>query len=89
MAYSIDLRKRVIGFINDGHSKEKAAKVFRVSTWCIYDWIKRDDLTPKQRPIGHNRKYDWDILAKTVENNPDRTILEYAQMRVDQQFKMH
>jgi len=36
MSYSLDLREKVIGFIENGNSITKAAKVFDISraTWC-------------------------------------------------------
>ena len=43
MAYSIDLRKRVVEFGEEGGSKAEAARRFRVSGWCVHDWCDRSD----------------------------------------------
>lgn len=46
MAYSIDLRQRVMGFVVDGGSKAEAARRFGVSIWCVHDGYGRADLAP-------------------------------------------
>ena len=47
MTYSEDLRERVVEFVRAGGSKSKAAEQFKVSRWCVYDWLSRKSLEPK------------------------------------------
>jgi putative transposase len=41
MGYSIDLRKRVIQFVEAGGSVIDAARTFSVTRRSIYNWIKK------------------------------------------------
>ena len=77
MAYSIDLRERVVNFMKNGGSKAQAARKYEVSRWCVYDWCKRSDLAPvkvKRRA----RKLDWEALIKHVQEYPDTLLRERA-----------
>ena len=62
MAYSLDLRQRVVDFINQGGSKRDAAKIYQVCETTIYAWLKRDDLRPT-KVLRRRRKLDWEALA--------------------------
>ena len=77
MSHSLDLRKRVVEYVKDGGSKESAAKLFKVSRWCVYDWCKRKDLRP-QSPPGRTRKMDWEALREDVKLHPDKLLRERA-----------
>ena len=46
MAYSTDLRKRVLYFINNGGSKVAAERTFGVSRRTIYNWLEAEDPSP-------------------------------------------
>ncbi len=39
MTYSIDLRKRVVEFVQGGGSKAEASRRYKVSLWCVNDWL--------------------------------------------------
>jgi transposase len=41
MSYSINLRKKVIDYVNEGGSKASASKIFEVSQPIIYRWLKK------------------------------------------------
>lgn len=79
MTYSIDLRKRVVNFVNEGGSKAEASRRFEVSLWCVNDWCKRDDLAPKVHS-DRNRKIDKEALRRHVEQNPDALLRERAEV---------
>jgi transposase len=79
MAYSMDLRKRVVEFVESGGSKAEAARQFKVSLWCVYDWLKRDDLTPGKSPTRH-RKVDKKALRRHVQQYPDALLRERAEV---------
>lgn len=75
MAFSIDLRKRVIAAIDDGMKITAATKVFKVCRSVIYDWQdlvkKNNSLAPKTGyQKGHSHKItDWDQFKKFAEAN--------------------
>jgi len=78
MAYSIDLRKRVVEFVEEGGGKAEAARRFRVSLWCVHDWCGRTDLAPK-RHGPRQRKLDRLALRQHVAQHPAATLQERAQ----------
>ena len=78
MAYSIDLRKRVVEFVEEGGSKAEAARRFRVSLWCVHDWCGRPHLAPK-RHGPRQRKLNRLALRQHVAQHPDATLQERAQ----------
>ncbi|MCK4945855.1 MAG: hypothetical protein KAS59_06290, partial [Alphaproteobacteria bacterium] len=47
MTYSLDLRERVVSFVNNGISCEEASSIFSISCRTIYYWMKQKDLSPK------------------------------------------
>ncbi len=78
MAYSIDLRKRVVQFVEEGGTKAEAARRFRVSLWCVQNWCRRTHLGPK-RHGPRQRKLDRAALRHHVRQHPDATLNERAQ----------
>src|SRR4028118_296576 len=69
MAYSLDLRQKVVNYVENGGSITKAAAIFKVGRATIYRWLGREDLRPTQ--VNHRqRKLDWEALKKDVEKNP-------------------
>ncbi|MEI6221438.1 MAG: IS630 transposase-related protein [bacterium] len=77
MAYSIDLRKRVVTFVNNGGSKAEAARRFQISLWCVHDWCTRTSLKPAPMH-GRRRKFSWEALQQHVEEYPSMLIKERA-----------
>lgn len=80
MAYSLDLRKRVIEFVESGGSKAEAHRRYKVSVWCIDDWLRRKaDLLPKKPGPQKRWKLDLVALEKAVQENPDAYLQELAE----------
>jgi transposase len=48
MAYSLDLRQKVVNYVENGGSITKAAAIFKVGRATIYRWLGREDLRPTQ-----------------------------------------
>lgn len=71
MAYSEDLRKRVIAFVQAGGSKAEVARVFKVSRACVYVWLKRACLKAEKCGPKSAWKLDEAALKAHVEANPD------------------
>lgn len=79
MSYSIDLRKRVVGFVKQGGSKAEASRRFAISLWCVNDWVKRgNDLVPRVTGPKKSHTFDWGKLRESVEKNPDLMLKEHA-----------
>ena len=80
MAYSTDLRKRVLDFITNGGSKAAAERTFRVSRRTIYNWLEAEDPYACEKPGPKGpRHIDYDALQQHVADFPDFTLAERAQ----------
>ena len=77
MTYSIDLRQRVVDYVERGGSKAAATRVFNVSRGSIYNWFGRESLIPT-KVIRRNGKLDWKRLREDVIKHPDRLLRERA-----------
>lgn len=79
MTFSLDLRERVVQFVEGGGSKTEAARRFGVSRWCVYSWLGRETLKPDRQgaPVGP-RKISFDRLRVHVEQYPDAYQYERA-----------
>ena len=77
MSYSIDLRERVVNYVQAGGSQVEAARVFGVTRRTIYNWMQREDLTPVHRET-RRRKIDRAALAAHVRELPDAYLRERA-----------
>jgi transposase len=82
--YSLDLRERVVGFVEDGHSRHAAAAHFKVSVSFVVNLMKavrmRGSFAPK--PSGGRRHAKLEphrsfLLAQVVEK-ADITMPELA-----------
>ena len=79
MRCSIDLRKRVLDFINSGASKSEAARRFKVSRSSIYTWLQSQDAFTYRRPgPSKPRKLALQALSAHVQAHPDKTHAERA-----------
>ena len=79
MAYSTDLRKRVLDFIEKGGKKTEASRRFSVDRSTIYRWLAaKDALAPKKPGPKSMRCLDEAALKKHVADFPDLTQNERA-----------
>ncbi|MCY3548957.1 MAG: IS630 transposase-related protein [Candidatus Poribacteria bacterium] len=77
MAYSTDLRKRVLDFVNTGGSKAEAERTFRVSRRTIYNWLETEDPFAREKPGPKvPRNIDYDVLRQHVAEVRDATLAE-------------
>lgn len=81
-AYSIDLRERVLDYIDEGHTKDEAALIFKVNSRSIYRWQRLknsgENIGAKVRSSSPRKLVPEKVLA-VVEANPDATLQEYGQ----------
>ena len=64
--------------MSKGGSKAEASRRYEVSLWCVNDWCKRGDLTPKIVK-RRKRKLDWEALERHTQEFPDALLRERAQ----------
>ncbi len=77
MPYSLDLRARVIAFVENGGGITRASKLFRVSRTSIYRWLNRTNLQAT-KVSRRQRKLNWFALDKDVTDNPDLRLIDRA-----------
>jgi len=75
MAFSLDLRERVIKAVDGSMGVKEAAKLFKVSRRVIYEWLdlrnKTGRLVPKSGyQKGHSHKItDWEKFKSFANEN--------------------
>lgn len=81
--YSVDLRTRVMGAVEEGMTQEEAADVFSVGVATVYRWkrLLRETNSLEPRPHGGGQvpalsAEGEDRLRGLVGEKPDRTIRE-------------
>jgi putative transposase len=80
MAYSVDLRRRVVNAVREGEgTQEEVAKRFKVSLSSLKRWLNREDLAA-DKPGPRGPRLDIEALKKAVQEKPDAYLDEYAQM---------
>ena len=79
MAYSTDLRKSVLAFIQAGGKKSQACRCFSISRATLYRWLNaQDPVAPRKTGPQHMRVLDEAALKKHVADFPDLTQSERA-----------
>lgn len=83
MAYSNDLRKRVIEYVLSGGRKTDAAKRFDVHRQTVQKWIRNYKLNakiPVAKKTGpkSSRKLSEKKLLQVISTQPDATLKELA-----------
>jgi len=82
MAYSVDLRSRVIGFIREGNTQEQASVIFKVGTSTITRWLTLLSETGRLEKRTLNRTaplYESEKLNAFIEENPDALLKDVAE----------
>ena len=81
-AYGLDLRERVVKFIQAGGSKAEAARRFELGRSSVYRYLaagQTGTLAPKTS-WGKWRKLDPNKLQAHVKKHPDATLKEIQQV---------
>ena len=77
--YSIDLREKVIKYIESGNSQESASKIFRLNVSTVNRWwlrYKREgNYAAKKRP-GKAPRVNASLVQDYVEKHPNFTSAE-------------
>lgn len=82
MAYSVDLRERIIAFIEQGGKKVDASVLFNVSRPTIDRWaqLKQETGSLENPPLAPRswRKINPDLLLSYINKSPDKILDDYA-----------
>ena len=73
MPYSLDLRQKVINFVENGGTITKAAHIFGIGRASIYRWLSCPKLSAT-KVKSRQRKLDGKELEKDVKQNPESSI---------------
>ena len=81
-SYSVDLRERVLNYLEKNNNRKAASLLFQVGVATIYRWISRKkekgNVQPLRRPYAY-KKIDDQKLVEYVETHPDQFLSEIAQ----------
>jgi transposase len=91
VAYSLDLRKRVVDFVRTAEgTQQMAANLFKVGITTIKRWLGRGEnlAADKTGPKDAN-KLDRQQLKKLVEAEPDLYLDEYAEKLGSKRSTVH
>jgi transposase len=85
-SYSMDLRRRVVSRVRDGHSRREAARHFGVSESCAVKLMRRVETTGSSAPARQGRPPGGgklaphqDFLIERVKAKSDITMPELAE----------
>jgi len=77
--YSLDLRKRVLEYLDTNKDKKAASKLFQVGIATIYRWILRKKEKGNAEPLRRSyvyKKIDDQKLIDYMKKNPDHFLSE-------------
>lgn len=83
MAYSVDLRKKVIEFLGSGHSQREAQEVFGIGLSAVNRWHQKHQKTGSLNDKPHCRKFrklDPEKLRAYVDEHPDAYLKEIGEV---------
>lgn len=81
-SYSIDLRERVLQYLEKNKNREAASRLFQVGVATIYRWLSRKKETGHVKPLSRPyvyKKIDDQKLIDYIEKNPDHFLSEIAE----------
>jgi transposase len=81
-AYALDLRERIVKFIQGGGSKVEAARHFTLARSSVYRYLAaaQKGALPPKTSWGSWRKLDPEQLRAHVKKHPDATLKELQQV---------
>lgn len=80
--YSLDLRERVIKFIEKGDSQVSAAKIFSLNLSTVNRWYLRyreEGHYAARKRLGSKSKIDQKALIRYISDNPYLKLKDIAQ----------
>jgi transposase len=87
--YGIELRERIVGFVNEGHTPKAAAAHFKVHIQTVQQYLEKAAQgtlavigKPTGRPFQLTAIHEAQLL-KQLDEHRDATLVEHAQMLED------
>ena len=77
MPYTLDLRQKVINFVENGGTITEAAHRFGTGIALIYRWLSHQKISATKVKC-RQRKLDWKDLEKDVKQNPESIISRHV-----------
>lgn len=80
-SYSVDLRERVLNYLEMNPDKKAASHLFQVGIATIHRWVARKKLTGNVQPLRRKyayKKIDDEKLIEYVQTHPDHFLSEIA-----------
>lgn len=81
-AYPVELRERIVRFVEKGGGKVEAAAYFQVGRQTVYRYLQASqsgNLAPKPQP-GRNKSFDDERLKHEVKTRPSATLKEHGKV---------
>jgi len=82
-AYSVDLRERVMLYVESGGTQISASKLFSIGERTVRRWVKLQEETQSLKPRPHGGGYppkiDLKVLKEYVDSNCDKTLAEIGE----------
>jgi len=79
--YSVDLREKVLKFLEQNNDRKAASKLFNIGKATVNRWVsqykKKGHVIPLKRKFAF-RRIDPDELKKFIDENPDLFLFEIA-----------
>jgi transposase len=82
-AYSLDLRERVIRYLEEGHGVNETAKVFKISSRNMSRWKRRkieNKLEANDNKKRKAKKLEGEKLKKYIIKHPDKTLADIGRV---------
>ena len=82
MAYSQDFRSRVVEYVEEGHTRLKASKVFKINKNTVRQWIdlkgETGSLEPRPHGGGARARVSKEELQLYLDAHPDAILEDMA-----------
>jgi transposase len=79
MAYSQDLRHRVLSYVQAGGSKAEASRRYAIHVDTVHKWVKQGVNHQGKKPGSKDsRKFSRLALAQAIQEQPDLMLKELA-----------
>ncbi|MCH2038076.1 MAG: transposase [Rickettsiales bacterium] len=83
MAYSLDLREKVVLYVESGCSRVSAAKIFGIGERTVRRWVSKYQSTGNINPLPHGGGFPSKIKSadfiQYIADNPDKTLQEMGE----------
>ncbi len=85
MAYSVDLRERIVQAVDEGMTKGRASRTFRVSLNTVKRYVKQYHQTGHLRPKPipgrppEIKAAEYPLLVAQAEATPDASLAEHCE----------